>query len=84
MARPNRIRSLAGWRALRALIQNPDGTGQAFCVIPALSGNSSGRLCRRFRRGLRAGWLPAQHSEERLDQPLDVVRDELNLGDVPS
>lgn len=45
-----RIRPLAAWRAIRALIQNPDDTGQVFRVIDALSGNSGERLFQRFRR----------------------------------
>lgn len=45
-----RIRPLDAWRAIRALIQNPDDTGQVFRVIDALSGNSGERLFQRFRR----------------------------------
>lgn len=45
-----RIRPLAAWRAIRALIQNPDDTGQVFRVIDALSGNSGERTFQRFRR----------------------------------
>jgi ubiquinone biosynthesis protein COQ4 len=43
-----------------------------------------GRLIREgFRRGLRAGWLPAQHWEELFDRPLDEVRSTLRLEDIP-
>lgn len=45
-----RIRPLDAWRAIRALIQNPDDTGQVFKIIDALSGNSGERLFQRFRR----------------------------------
>jgi len=37
-------------RAMRALLENPDDTAQAFKVIAAMSGGSSRRLYRRFRR----------------------------------
>lgn len=45
-----RIRPLQAWRAIRALIQNPDDTGQVFRIIDALSGNSGERMFQRFRK----------------------------------
>jgi ubiquinone biosynthesis protein COQ4 len=45
-----RIRPLAAWRAIRALLRDPDDTGQVFRIIDALSGNSGERMFQRFRR----------------------------------
>jgi len=45
----NRIRPLAAWRALRALVGNPDETKHVFELIDALSGRSGERLYERFR-----------------------------------
>jgi ubiquinone biosynthesis protein COQ4 len=53
MAAGNRIRPLEARRAMRALLENPDDTAQAFRVIGALSGNSGKRLFERFRRSPR-------------------------------
>jgi len=50
VAARNRIRPLEARRAMRALLDDPDDTVQAFRVIAALSGNSGRRLFRRFRR----------------------------------
>lgn len=36
-----------------------------------------------YRRGRRAAWLPEQRWESLLERPLDEVRRELGLGDVP-
>ena len=44
----NRIRPLEAWRALRALMADPDDTAKVFVIIDALSGNSGERLFRRF------------------------------------
>ena len=44
----NRIRPREAWRALRALVADPDDTAQVFVIIDALSGNSVERLFRRF------------------------------------
>lgn len=44
-----RIRPLDAWRAIRALIRNPDDTGQVFRIIEALSGNSGEKTFRRFQ-----------------------------------
>ena len=44
-----RIRPLAAWRAVRALLRNPDDTKRVFNVIDALSGRSGERLFERFR-----------------------------------
>ena len=48
MATP-RIRPLDAWRALRALVRNPDETKHVFELIDALSGRSGERLYERFR-----------------------------------
>lgn len=45
----NRIRPLAAWRALSALVRNPDQTKHVFELIDALSGKSGERLYERFR-----------------------------------
>ena len=39
------------WNGIRALIRDPDDTGQVFRVIQALAGNSLERGFQRFRRG---------------------------------
>jgi ubiquinone biosynthesis protein COQ4 len=44
-----RIRPLVAWRAVRALLRNPDDTKRVFDVIDALSGRSGERLFERFR-----------------------------------
>jgi ubiquinone biosynthesis protein COQ4 len=49
MAKSPRIRPLDAWRALRALLRNPDETKHVFELIDALSGGSGERLFRRFR-----------------------------------
>jgi ubiquinone biosynthesis protein COQ4 len=46
----HRIRPLEAHRAMRALLADPDDTEQAFRVIGALSGNSTGRGLAKFRR----------------------------------
>ena len=50
MAKNNRIRPIEAQRAMRGLLADPDDTAAAFRVIGALSGNSTGRGLRRFRR----------------------------------
>ncbi|HZR84017.1 MAG TPA: Coq4 family protein [Candidatus Binatia bacterium] len=45
-----RIQPIRAFRAVRALIQNPDDTPKVFDIIDALSGNAGERLFRRFRR----------------------------------
>jgi len=44
-----RIRPLVAWRAIRALLRDPDDTKRVFDVIDALSGRSGERLFERFR-----------------------------------
>ncbi len=46
--RRNRIRPLHAWRALQALMADPDDTAKVFDIIDALSGNSGERQFRRF------------------------------------
>ena len=50
MAHSFRIRPLDAWRAIRALLRNPDDTARVFDVIDALAGNNRGRMLRRLRR----------------------------------
>ncbi len=45
-----RLRPLQAWRAVRALLRNPDDTAQVFQIIEALSGGSFERLFQRFVR----------------------------------
>jgi len=45
-----RIQPLQAWASLQSLLADPDDTEQAFRAIASLSGNSSTRLFRRFRR----------------------------------
>ncbi len=45
-----RIRPLDAARSMRALLRNPDDTGQVFRIVDALSGNTAARTFRRFRR----------------------------------
>jgi ubiquinone biosynthesis protein COQ4 len=44
-----RIRPVQAWRAIRALLADPDDTAQVFRIIDALSGRSGERLFARFR-----------------------------------
>jgi ubiquinone biosynthesis protein COQ4 len=45
-----RIEPRRAWRAIRALIKDPDDTAQVFDIIDALSGNSGERVFQRFRQ----------------------------------
>ncbi|HEX2485972.1 MAG TPA: Coq4 family protein [Myxococcota bacterium] len=47
---PQRMRPLAAFRAMRALLRNPDETARVFDVISALGGRSGERAFERFRR----------------------------------
>ena len=47
-----RLRPLEAWRAIRALLRDPDDTGQVFKIVDALSGNTGARLFRRFQSTL--------------------------------
>jgi ubiquinone biosynthesis protein COQ4 len=51
MSKPprRRIQPLKAWRAIRALLRDPDDTGQVFKIVDALSGSAGERLFRRFR-----------------------------------
>jgi ubiquinone biosynthesis protein COQ4 len=70
----NRIRPLDAWRALAALVRNPDETKHVFDLIDALAGSSGDRMIRRFeatpsgRRILdeRRELLPVLSDRERL------------------
>lgn len=44
-----RVQPLRAWRAIRALIGNPDDTAKVFDIIDALSGNAGERSFQRFR-----------------------------------
>lgn len=46
---PRRYRPLDALRALRALAQDPDDTGQVFKIVAALSGDAQGRMVRRMK-----------------------------------
>ncbi|MGH0034755.1 MAG: Coq4 family protein [Myxococcota bacterium] len=43
-----RMRPLQAWKAIRALLRDPDDTSQVFLIIEALSGGSFERLFQRF------------------------------------
>ena len=45
---PHRIRPLQAWRAIRALLRDPDDTAQVFRIVDALSGRTGERVFRRF------------------------------------
>jgi len=51
MTQPPRrpLRPLDAFRAIRALLRDPDDTGQVFKIVDALSGNTGARLFRRFQ-----------------------------------
>lgn len=78
MERSTRLRPLDAWRAIRALVANPDDTAQAFRVVSALSGKSGERLYRRFRRS-ESG---ARILEER-PELADTLNDLDRLGALP-
>jgi len=44
----NRVRPLTAWRSVRALIANPDATGEVFKIIEALKGGSLARAAARL------------------------------------
>jgi ubiquinone biosynthesis protein COQ4 len=60
MALRPRIHPVKAWTALQNLLADPDDTQQAFRTIASLSGNSSARLFRRFRRTRRGSQLLEQ------------------------
>jgi len=70
-----RIQPLQAWASLQSLLADPDDTEQAFRAIASLSGNSSTRLFRRFRR--------THQGAELLEQPLDALRDRLGIDEPP-
>jgi ubiquinone biosynthesis protein COQ4 len=45
----NRLRPLVAWRSMRALLANPDATGEVFRIIEALKGGSIPRAVERLR-----------------------------------
>ena len=47
-----RLRPLDAFRAIRALLRDPDDTGQVFKIVDALSGNAGARIFRRFQSTL--------------------------------
>jgi len=73
-APPERVRPLEAIRGLRAIVRNPDDTGQVFRVIRALGGRSFERTLRRVRSdptgrrilAERRRLLPALADRERL------------------
>ena len=78
MERSSRLRPLDAWRAIRALVANPEDTAQAFRVVAALSGKSGERLYQRFRRS-ESG---ARILEER-PELADTLNDLDRLGALP-
>jgi ubiquinone biosynthesis protein COQ4 len=44
-----RLRPLDAWKAIRALLRDPDDTRQVFTIVDALSGNTGARIFRRFQ-----------------------------------
>jgi ubiquinone biosynthesis protein COQ4 len=46
------LRPLEAWRAIRALLRDPDDTRQVFKIVDALSGNAGARIFRRFQSTL--------------------------------
>src|SRR5215472_825964 len=44
-----RLRPLDAWRAIRALLRDPDDTRQVFKIVDALSGNAGARIFSRFQ-----------------------------------
>lgn len=50
MTTRRRIQPRKAWAAMQKLLQNPNDTGQVFVIVDALSGNTVGRLARRFQR----------------------------------
>jgi len=72
------LRPLAAYRALTALLADPDDTRQVFRIIDALSGRSPLRLTERFRQSPGGGKL----LEER-PQLLPVLQDRASLRAMP-
>jgi len=74
----SRIQPVVAWRALQALIRDPDDTEQAFRVIGALSGRSAQRLVRRFARSPRGSRLLRQRPDL-----VPALRDREHLASLP-
>lgn len=55
-----RFRPLEALRALRALSNDPDDTGQVFKIVAALSGDTQGRMLRRLRQSETGARLLAE------------------------
>ena len=76
--RKNPIRIREAWRAIRALMKNPDDTGQVFRIIKALSGDSGER---EFQRFLASEHGPAILAEDRC--LVDRLSDRAYLASLP-
>ena len=74
----HRMQPLVAWRALRALIANPEDTARVFEIIRALAGPSLVRGLRRFRRTA----LGQRVLAEEIDL-LDALRDREALAALP-
>lgn len=68
----------AAFRALRAIVANPDDTKQAFRVIEALGGPTGERLYARFRRTEVGATVLREHR-----QLLATLRDQAKLEAMP-
>lgn len=77
-AEADRIRPVEAWRALRALVADPDDTGQVFRVIRTLSGRSFERVLERTRRDPTGARILAE--ERRL---LPTLSDRTRLRTLP-
>lgn len=76
--RHNPIRFREAWQGIRALLANPDDTGQVFKIIRALSGNAGER---EFQRFLASEHGPTILAEKR--SLVDVLSDRTYLMSLP-
>ena len=74
----HRMRPLIAWRALRALIANPEDTPRVFEIVAALAGPSLVRGLRRFRRSA----VGQRVLREEIDL-LDTLRERDALARLP-
>lgn len=58
-----RIQPLRAWRAIRALIKDPDDTARVFDIIDALSGNSGEAVFQRFRHSAAGARILAERRD---------------------
>ncbi|MCP4003829.1 MAG: hypothetical protein GY725_06500 [bacterium] len=79
MGSRNKLRPREAMAALRRLMADPDDTSQAFEAISALSGDSSGRMYRRFRRTANGARLLSEKP-----QLFDALKDIDRLLSMPA